>query len=103
MILNIEEKNTTIIVVTHDLEVAKKADRIIFLKDRKISREEIVKSDSVEDVMKLKNSAFGHQIINKEAVDPFMEKLGAFQRRKAHQRRRGILLCICEGRKTGEG
>ncbi|MCD6127635.1 MAG: ABC transporter ATP-binding protein [Methanomicrobia archaeon] len=34
-----KEFNTTIIIVTHDLEVAKNTDRIIFLRDGKIDRE----------------------------------------------------------------
>lgn len=74
-----KEKGTTFIVVTHDPEVAKKTDRIIFLKDGNISREEAVKSESVEDVMALKNSSFGHQITSREATDPYMEKLGLFK------------------------
>jgi putative ABC transport system ATP-binding protein len=74
-----KEKGTTFVVVTHDPEVAKKTDRIIFLRDGKISREEMVMSVSVEDIMILKNSAFGHQIINREVSDPYMEKLGLFK------------------------
>ena len=74
-----KEKGTTFVVVTHDPEVAKKTDRIIFLRDGKISREEIVMSVSVEDVMMLKSSAFGHQIVNREVSDPYMEKLGLFK------------------------
>jgi putative ABC transport system ATP-binding protein len=74
-----KEKGTTFVVVTHDPEVAKKTDRIIFLRDGKISREEMVMSVSVEDIMMLKNSAFGHQIINREVSDPYMEKLGLFK------------------------
>ncbi|MGD2247616.1 MAG: ABC transporter ATP-binding protein [Candidatus Methanofastidiosia archaeon] len=74
-----KEKGTTFLVVTHDPEVAKKADRIIFLKDGKISRKEIVKSESVEDLLILKNSTFGHQIVNKTVSDPYLEKLGLFK------------------------
>ena len=74
-----KEKGTTFVVVTHDPEVAKKTDRIIFLRDGKISREEIVMSVSVEDIMELKNSAFGHQIVNREVSDLYMEKMGLFK------------------------
>jgi len=74
-----EEKGTTFIVVTHDSEVAKKTDRIIFLRDGKVSREEVVKSESLEDVMILKNSTFGHQVVSQEVTDPYMEKLGLFE------------------------
>jgi putative ABC transport system ATP-binding protein len=74
-----KEKGATFIVVTHDPEVAKKTDRIIFLRDGKVSREEFVKSESLEDIMALKNSLFGLQVIQKEASDPYMEKLGLFK------------------------
>lgn len=43
-----QEQKTTFIVVTHDPEVAKRTKRIIFLKDGKISREEFIKSASIE-------------------------------------------------------
>jgi len=36
------EREATIIVVTHDLEVAKMTDKIIYLKDGKMAREEVV-------------------------------------------------------------
>jgi len=35
-----KEKNTTIIIATHDIEVAKNCDRIIYIKDGKIFKEE---------------------------------------------------------------
>lgn len=74
-----KEKGATFIVVTHDPEVAKKTDRIIFLRDGKVSRDEFVKSESLEDIMALKNSLFGLQVIQKEVTDPYMEKLGLFK------------------------
>jgi len=73
-----QEKNTTFIVVTHDPEVAKRTGKIIFLRDGKISREEFVKSASVEDIMALKNSTLGHQLLEGESNDPYLEKLGLF-------------------------
>ncbi len=76
------EKKTTFIIVTHDPDVAKKTDRIIFLRDGRISREEIVKSESLEDVISLKNSAFGRQILQRRSSDPYMEKLGLFKGKK---------------------
>ena len=74
-----EEKGTTFIIVTHDPDVAKKTSRIIFLKDGKVSRQGYIKSESVEDLMALKNSALGTQVIQKEATDPYMEELGLFK------------------------
>lgn len=74
-----EEKGTTFIIVTHDPDVAKKTSRIIFLKDGKVSRQGYIKSESVEDLMALKNSALGTQVIQKEATDPYMEELGLFE------------------------
>ncbi|MBU7014915.1 MAG: ABC transporter ATP-binding protein [Theionarchaea archaeon] len=74
-----KEKGTTFIVVTHDPEVAKKAEKIIFLKNGTIARQEAVKSESVEDVLALRNSAFGQQLIEKKATDPYMENLGVFK------------------------
>lgn len=74
-----EEKGTTFVVVTHDPDVAKKAGKIIFLKDGAISRQEAVKSESVEDVLALRNSTFGQQLINKKVTDPYMENLGVFK------------------------
>jgi putative ABC transport system ATP-binding protein len=74
-----EEKGTTFIVVTHDPDVAKKAGKIIFLKDGTISRQEAVKSESVEDILALRNSTFGQQLINKKATDPYMQDLGVFK------------------------
>ena len=66
-------------MVTHDPEMAKKTDKIIFLRDGNVAREEIVKSESVEDIMDLKNSTFGYQILEQNATDPYMEKLGLFK------------------------
>jgi len=36
-----EEKGVTIIVVTHDIEVAKTADRIVFIRDGRIASKEV--------------------------------------------------------------
>ncbi len=40
---DLHSKGRTIIVVTHDLNVARQADRIIFLKDGKVEREEALR------------------------------------------------------------
>ncbi|MGC1123100.1 MAG: hypothetical protein WBA22_18615 [Candidatus Methanofastidiosia archaeon] len=59
--------------------MAKKAEKIIFLKDGTISRHEAVKNESVEDVLALRNSTFGCKLINKKATDPYMENLRVFK------------------------
>ena len=75
-----KQKGTTFIVVTHDPEIAKRGDKIIYLRDGKISREEIVISESVEDIISLKHSSFGYQILTQRLNDPNMEKLGLFRK-----------------------
>jgi len=77
-----QEKNITFLVVTHDPEVAKKTGKIIILRDGKISREELVKSASIEDIITLKNSTLGQQLLQKKSGDPYLEKLGLFKERK---------------------
>jgi ABC-type lipoprotein export system ATPase subunit/ABC-type antimicrobial peptide transport system permease subunit len=42
-----KEKNITIILVTHDPDVAEQADRVIYLRDGLVEREEIVKRSSI--------------------------------------------------------
>ena len=42
-----EEKGVTVIMVSHDREVAEMADRIIYLRDGKITEEEIIKGLSI--------------------------------------------------------
>jgi len=77
-----QEKNITFLVVTHDPEVAKKTGKIIILRDGKISREELVKSASIEDIITLKNSTLGQQLLQRESTDSYLEKLGLFKERK---------------------
>jgi len=97
-----QEKGTTFIMVTHDPEMAKKTDRIIFLRDGKVAREEIVKSESVEDIMDLKNSTFGHQILEQKAEDPYMEKLGLFKGGKLTKEGEAILSLFEKAGELGE-
>ena len=97
-----QEKGTTFIMVTHDPEMAKKTDRIIFLRDGKVAREEVVKSESVEDIMDLKNSTFGHQILEQKAEDPYMEKLGLFKGGKLTKEGEAILSLFEKAGELGE-
>jgi putative ABC transport system ATP-binding protein len=41
-----KERGATIIVVTHNLELARKSDRIIYLKDGRVEREEVLAGGS---------------------------------------------------------
>ena len=73
------EKGKTFIVVTHNLEVAKKADRIIHLRDGRIEREERVRSELLEDLINFQNSSLGRKIANrKEVRDKDLERLRIF-------------------------
>lgn len=70
----------TFIIVTHDPEVAKRADRILFLRDGRVEREEVVRSEWVEDLMGLRNSSLGRMIVRGEAVrDEYLEEIGVFE------------------------
>ena len=74
-----QEKGKTFIVVTHNLEVAKKADRIIHLRDGRIEREERVRSELLEDLINFQNSSLGRKIANrKEVRDKDLERLRIF-------------------------
>ncbi|GEM_PF-4905409 len=41
------------IIATHDLEVAKKADRVVYLREGKIEREEVIKSELFVELQEL--------------------------------------------------
>lgn len=74
-----QERGKTVIVVTHNLEVAKKADRIIHLRDGKIYREETVRSELLEDLINFQHSSLGKKIVSMEKVrDRVLERLGIF-------------------------
>ncbi len=74
-----QERGKTVIVVTHNLEVAKKADRIIHLRDGKIYREETVRSELLEDLIHFQNSSLGKKIVGMEKVrDRVLERLSIF-------------------------
>ncbi len=62
------EQGTTIIVVTHNHEVARFVDRIITIRDGKILRDERVENIYLEDLKEFMNSALGHKL--QEGVVP---------------------------------
>jgi len=94
-----QEQKTTFIVVTHDPEVAKRTGRIIFLRDGRISREGFVKSAFIEDIMALKNSTLGHQILQKNSNDLYIEKLGLFKEGKLTKKGELLLSLFDEAEK----
>ncbi len=49
------ERRKTFIVMTHNLEVAKRTDRIVHLRYGRIEREEAVRSELLEDLMHFRN------------------------------------------------
>ncbi len=62
------EQGTTIIVVTHNHEVARFVDRIITIRDGKIRRDERVENVYLEDLKEFKDTALGHKL--QEGVVP---------------------------------
>jgi putative ABC transport system ATP-binding protein len=74
------EQGKTFIIVTHNLEVAKRTDRVIHLRDGAIEREEAVRSELLEDLIHFMNSELGRKIVNMEAErDEPLERLGIFE------------------------
>jgi putative ABC transport system ATP-binding protein len=74
------EQGKTFIIVTHNLEVAKRTDRVIHLRDGEIEREEAVRSELLEDLIHFMNSELGRKIVNMEAErDEPLEWLGIFE------------------------
>ena len=58
------EHGTTFIVVTHNPAVARAADRIITVRDGKITRDEKIDSVYLEDLREFKESALGHALLD---------------------------------------
>lgn len=74
------DEGRTIIIVTHDLEVAKRTDRIVHLRDGTIEREERVRSELLEDLVQFRNSELGRKILDMDvARDEALERLGIFE------------------------
>ena len=77
-----QERKKTFIIVTHDPSVAKKTGRIICLRDGAIEREEIVRSELLEDLIEFKHSFLGRMILEKKTVkEKNLERLRIFGER----------------------
>ena len=90
----------TIVMVTHNLEIAKKADRIVHLRDGRIEREESVKSELLEDLMAFASSSLGRRLAGGEPVrDPELERLGIFEDGRLGERGNTLRALISELRR----
>ena len=58
------ERATTFIVVTHNPAVARAADRIVTVRDGKVTRDEKIENVYLEDLREFKESALGHAILD---------------------------------------
>jgi ABC-type lipoprotein export system ATPase subunit len=67
--------DTTIIVVTHNHEVARETRRVITFRDGRIQHDVAVRSELESDLMDLKASALGQAILAGEAVPPELQAL----------------------------
>ncbi len=59
------ERNTTILIVTHDRHVARAARRILTMKDGQIVAEHIVRDPLLEDLRDLARSDFGRHLVER--------------------------------------
>ncbi len=74
-------QGTTLIVVTHNHEVARETRRVITLRDGKIQSDVAVRSAFESDLIDLKASALGHAILNGKPIPPELEEFAPSLRR----------------------
>lgn len=74
-------QGTTLIVVTHNHEVARETRRVITLRDGKILSDVAVRSAFDSDLMDLKASALGSAIVNNKPIPPELEEFAPSLRR----------------------
>jgi ABC-type methionine transport system ATPase subunit len=65
-----QSQGTTLLVVTHNHEVARKTRRVITIRDGKIQQDVAIQREFDSDLMDLKNSALGQAILNDEGIPP---------------------------------
>lgn len=56
-------QGSTVLVVTHDLNVARQTDRVVFMQDGRIVREDIIGTPIEEDLKLWKHSGLGQRIL----------------------------------------
>jgi ABC-type lipoprotein export system ATPase subunit len=76
-----QTQGTTLIVVTHNHEVARETRRVITLRDGKILSDVAVRSAFESDLMDLKASALGSAILNNKPIPPELEEFAPNLRR----------------------
>jgi len=63
------EQGTTIMLVTHDPNVARRTQRILIMRDGQIVQEDIVGDVYTEDLKVLARSELGRAVLNRQAID----------------------------------
>ena len=63
------EQGTTIMLVTHDPNVARRTQRILIMRDGQIDQEDIVGDEYTEDLKVLARSGLGRAVLNRQAID----------------------------------
>lgn len=76
-----QTQGTTLIVVTHNHEVARETRRVITLRDGKIQSDVAVHSAFESDLIDLKASALGNAILNNKPIPPELEEFAPGLRR----------------------
>ncbi|MBM4425054.1 MAG: ABC transporter ATP-binding protein [Chloroflexi bacterium] len=74
-------QNTTLIVVTHNHEVARATKRVITLRDGKVQSDVAVKSTFDSDLIDFKNSALGQAILQDDGLPPELREVAPALRR----------------------
>jgi len=65
-----QELDTTFVIVTHDLAVARQTDRVLVMQDGDIVREHVVGSPYEEDLKAFRDSGIGRAILSEEGRLP---------------------------------